>query len=126
MNKRYLIIIAVWVVLCSVNLYAENIDPYNDDSQYTYGENVGWINFEPVYGNGVQVSSSAVTGMVWGENIGWINLSPATYGGVANDGNGNLSGYAWAENVGWINFSPTHGGVIIDADGNFSVASALP
>ena len=27
--------------------FAENIDPNNDDSQYAYGENVGWVNFEP-------------------------------------------------------------------------------
>ena len=26
---------------------AENIDPYDDGSQYAYGENVGWLNFEP-------------------------------------------------------------------------------
>ena len=24
---------------------AENIDPYEDGSQYAYGESVGWINF---------------------------------------------------------------------------------
>ena len=98
---------------------AENIDPYEDSSQYAYGENVGWLNFEPSQGSGVQVSSSHVTGYVWAENIGWINLSPTSYGGVVNDGVGNLSGYAWAENVGWINFNPTHGGVTIDTDGNF-------
>lgn len=99
---------------------AENIDPYEDDSQYAWGENVGWINFEPNQGDGVQVSSSAVEGFVWAENIGWINLSPSTYGGVFNDGSGNLSGYAWAENVGWINFGPTYGGVSIDSEGYFS------
>ena len=27
--------------------YAENIDPNEDGSQYAYGENVGWVNFEP-------------------------------------------------------------------------------
>jgi hypothetical protein len=108
-------------------VFAENIDPYNNGSQYAYAENVGWINFQPVEGSGVQVSSSAVTGKVWGENIGWINLSPTTYGGVVNDGNGNLSGYAWGENVGWINFDPAVSGdtsnqykVTIDADGFFA------
>ena len=84
--------------------YAENIDPYDDDSQYAYGENVGWLNFEPGEGPGVTVSKTQLTGYVWAENVGWINLSPASYGGVLNDGSGNLSGYAWGENVGWINF----------------------
>ena len=26
---------------------AENIDPNDDDSQYAYGENTGWLNFKP-------------------------------------------------------------------------------
>jgi len=101
---------------------AENIDPDNDNSQYAYAENAGWLNFEPGGngGNGAKVTDSTVTGYVWGENIGWVNLHPASYGGVVNDGAGNLSGYAWGENVGWINFKPTYGGVTIDANGNFS------
>ena len=98
---------------------AGNIDPYEDDSQYAYGENVGWLNFEPSEGNGVHVSETQLTGYVWAENIGWINLWPENYGGVVNDGAGNLSGYAWGENVGWINFNPSYGGVTIDAGGSF-------
>jgi len=87
---------------------------------YAWGENIGWINFNPSQGEGVTVTDSAVTGYAWGENVGWINLSP-TYGGVTNDGSGNLSGYAWGENVGWINFNPTGSQVIIDGStGNFS------
>jgi len=27
--------------------YVENIDPNDDGSQYAYGENVGWLSFEP-------------------------------------------------------------------------------
>ena len=60
------------VLLCCGSLYAENIDPYNDGSQYAYGENVGWQNFEPNTGDGVQVASDKLTGYVWAENIGWI------------------------------------------------------
>jgi hypothetical protein len=122
----------VWLVILtlSFNCYAENIDPYEDGSQYAYGENVGWLNFEPnVPGDpcdyGVTVSDTELTGFVWAENIGWINLSPSTYGGVVNDGFGNLSGFAWGENVGWINFDPnvpgdnTDYGVTIDGQGRF-------
>ncbi len=135
MNKRYLIILAVLVLLFCVNLHAENIDPYEDGSQYAYGENVGWMNFEPNTGDGVQVAFDKLTGFVWAENIGWIsmsceNTSSCTTGvnyGVTNDGSGNLGGYAWAENVGWISFSCDNTsscgtvdyGVTIDADGNF-------
>ena len=114
---------AAILVLSFTSAYAENIDPDEDDSQYAYGENVGWINFEPNVTEpnvGATVSSDKLTGFIWAENIGWINLSPRTYGGVINDGTGWLSGYAWGENVGWINFSPSYGGVTIDPDGNFN------
>ena len=116
------LVLAAILVLSFASAYAENIDPYQDNSQYAYSENAGWLNFEPNAAGpnvGVAVSSSKLTGFIWAENIGWINLSPASYGGVFNDGAGNLSGYAWGENVGWINFSPSYGGVTIDIDGNF-------
>jgi hypothetical protein len=108
------------VLLFTVTSFAENIDPYEDNSQYAWSENTGWFNFEPSEGTGVHIYSDRVEGYVWCENIGWLNLSPATYDGVRNDGQGNLSGYAWGENVGWINFSPNYGGVSIDGDGDFS------
>jgi len=110
---------------------AENIDPNEDDSQYAYGENFGWVNFEPNRPEpnvGATVSDSNVTGFVWAEDIGWINLDPDDADpttGIKNDGTGELSGLAWGENVGWINFNPqvpgdsTHYGVTIDHDGNF-------
>ena len=115
------------VLISAVNVsFAENIDPNEDGSQYAYGQNIGWVNFEPSEGDGVHVSKMQLTGYVWAENIGWISLScenTASCGtvnySVINDGSGNLSGYAWGQNVGWINFNPTNGGVTIDADGNF-------
>lgn len=114
------VVISVMVLLLCTTGYAGNIDPNNDGSKYAYGENVGWINFEPLLGNGVTVTDDAVAGYAWSENIGWINLSPVN-GGVVNDGAGNLSGYAWGENVGWINFAPTGAGVSIDpSTGEFS------
>jgi hypothetical protein len=109
---------------------AENMDPNADGSQWAYGENVGWINAQPLGpgGPGVQVGDFSLSGWMWGENIGWISLScanTATCGaasyGVVNDGSGNLSGYAWSENAGWINFAPAGGGVSVDvATGEFT------
>lgn len=125
MNMNYLfgpVLVIGFLTFCCVSSFAENIDPDNDDSQYAYGENVGWFNFEPNVAGpnvGATVSSDKLTGFIWAENIGWINLWPENYGGVFNDGQGNLSGYAWGENVGWLNFGPTYGGVTIDLDGNF-------
>lgn len=112
--------IALLMLTICAGVYAGNIDPYTDGSQYAYGENVGWFNFKPTHGPGVQISDGAVTGFLWQENIGWINLSPASYGGVTYDSAWQLSGYAWGENVGWINFSPAYGGVVVDNDGHFN------
>ncbi|MHC4155718.1 MAG: hypothetical protein ACYST6_12455 [Planctomycetota bacterium] len=124
-----------FVILCCGNLHAENIDPYEDDSQYAYGENVGWLNFEPNQGPGVTVSDADLTGYVWAENIGWVSLSCENTSScgtvnyrVTNDGAGNLAGYAWGENVGWISFSCENTascgtvdyGVTIDSDGEFA------
>jgi hypothetical protein len=120
---------AILLLLCTAVFAQENVDPYDDDSQYAWGENVGWLNLEPGGdgGPGVEVGEFELTGYIWAENIGWISLSCVnTYDcltidyGVANDGTGQLSGYAWGENVGWINFAPTGGGVYIDACGDFN------
>ena len=56
---------------------AENIDPGNDGSQYAYGENIGWLNTQPLGpgGWGVQVDDFELTGWMWGENVGWASLS---------------------------------------------------
>jgi hypothetical protein len=126
------ILVTALVTLCCRSLSAENIDPYEDDSQYACGENVGWLNFEPNRPEpnaGATVSEYNVTGFIWAENIGWINLAP-NYAdpntGVHNDGTGRLSGLAWGENVGWINFDPNvpgdsnDYGVRIDGDGDFN------
>ncbi len=111
-------------LLCPEARAQENVDPLHDGSRYAYGENVGWLNAQPLGqgGPGVNVTDAGLTGYLWSENVGWISLSCSNTGscatvgyGVANDGAGVLSGFAWGENIGWINFSPTGGGVIIDA-----------
>ncbi len=117
------IVIALLLACGATCVAAENIDPAADDSQYAWGENVGWLNAEPANCGdcGVQVNDLDLTGWMWGENIGWVNLSCQNLGwcgtvdyGVQNDRCGNLTGFGWAENVGWINFAPATGGVAID------------
>lgn len=128
------VISIICLLMFCISLQAENIDPYENGSQYAYGENVGWLNFEPNTDDGVQVAFNKLIGFIWAENIGWISMScentascsTVNYG-VTNDGDGNLSGYAWAENVGWVSFSCDNTsscgtvdyGVTIDANGNF-------
>ena len=110
---------------------AETVDPANDNSQFAWGENVGWINAEPSGngGPGVTVSGSKLTGYMYGENIGWINLnctnnatcaSTGSYG-VTNDGRGKLAGYAWGENIGWISFSCANTPATCATTGNYGV-----
>jgi hypothetical protein len=115
--------VTLMVLVGGKSVYAENIDPNEESSQYAWGENVGWLNIEPDGngGLGVEVLDDKLTGYMWGENIGWISLSCENTSdcsrveyGVWNDGSGNLSGYAWGENVGWINFGPSSHGVTID------------
>ncbi len=124
-------ILAVWAFTVSIAGAAENIDPNDDDSQFAYGENIGWVNFEPNLAEpnvGANVTDDYLTGFVWAENIGWINLDPNDADpntGIKNDGTGLLTGLAWGENVGWINFSPTVAGdpnrygVTISGNGTF-------
>jgi hypothetical protein len=102
-------------------------------NHYAYGENIGWIDFNPT-GGSVQVGDNGLTGYAWAENVGWIKLgndnappylnTTSSNWGVVNDGYGNLSGYAYGENIGWINFDPTFSGtdygVKIDTSGDFS------
>jgi uncharacterized repeat protein (TIGR01451 family) len=92
----------------------ENMDPAGTGEQFAYGENVGWINLEPLGGGGpgVEVRDDGLRGWMWGENVGWCSLSclqtancaEVDYA-VTNDGAGNLAGWAWCENAGWISFS---------------------
>ncbi len=104
-GKRFFLVAAIIFLLVTTVHAQEIIDPGDNGSQYGWGENAGWFNFEPAFGGGVIVADTTVTRYVWAENIGWINLSPAIHGGVVNDGSGTLSGYGWGENVGWISFS---------------------
>ena len=41
--NKTLQILGVLLVWITSPALAENIDPYDNDSQYAYGENVGWL-----------------------------------------------------------------------------------
>ena len=98
-------IFLIFSVLTSL-VFAGNIDPKNENTKYCWSENAGWLSFKTDF-SAVNVYQDRLEGHVFSENLGWINLSPQNgFGGVINDGNGNLSGFAWGENIGWINFAP--------------------
>lgn len=101
-------------LLSSTDTFASETDGTIPANSYTWGENIGWINFGATNGN-VHVTDTAVTGFAWSANYGWINFSP-TNGGVTNTCTGTLGGNAWSSGLGWIPFS----GVTINASGKFT------
>ena len=72
MTKLVKISLVIVILILPALIFAENIDPTNDGSQYIWGENVGWINLEPLGngGQGAHIYTDQVTGFMWGENIG--------------------------------------------------------
>jgi hypothetical protein len=101
-HKKFIAIV-VSVVFYSPLFAFASTGTIDSVSKYAWGNDIGWINFNPTNGN-VAVSDSGLSGYAWSQNYGWINLAPIN-GGVMNDGEGDLSGFAWGENIGWINFS---------------------
>jgi hypothetical protein len=107
--------LAALAVAAAIGAFADTIDPNDDNSQFAYGENVGWFNAEPGGdgGSGITLTGTgAFLGYMWGENVGWVNFScvnndtcDAVQYGVAADFAGNVTGYAWGENIGWISMS---------------------
>ncbi len=136
MNNKMLTITAACLVSAILFLSigaasAANIDPYGEGSRYAWGENIGWLSFDPLFGSGVTVTDTELYGYVWAENIGWINLNCENRGTcddvhyrVTNDGSGILGGYAWGENVGWISFSCENNEVCGTADYGVTIGPA--
>ena len=130
-HVRTVLILFSLALVTPITVHGEgNIDPVE---KYSWGENVGWQNWNPGFGEVTVVTngvSGYLTGHIWCENIGWIKLgdgigpyanSGPTDWGVNLDAAGNLSGYAWGENVGWINFDHALCTAAIEpADGRFS------
>lgn len=108
--------IAVWGA-AGLLLTAQAVSTIDPANPYSYGANVGWMNWRGDTNNGAVIGEYVCSGNIYCANIGWINLgngSPAngiqyqnnsaTDYGVNQDGAGNLLGDAWAANVGWIVF----------------------
>jgi hypothetical protein len=98
-----------------------NVDPTN---AYSWGANIGWMNWRGDSANGAVIGEYVLGGFVYGANVGWINLgsyNPANHIQYQNNSatdfgvnfipidasTANLRGYAWGANIGWINFEDT-------------------
>jgi len=110
------------------DLISVEIGKIDCEQKYAWGENTGWIDFNPEWG-GLKIGSNVLAGRIFIKKLGWVYLGDGgprdgyQYSnddrrdyGVNNDGEGNLTGWGWGENVGWINFD----GVGINREGIFS------
>jgi len=102
------VIVGLWN---GVTLAQSNID---SGHAFSWGENIGWLNWRCDPENGAVVGAEYLSGHIWAENVGWIDLGDGhgLYGnsddtdfGVNLLPDGDLDGFAWGENIGWINFN---------------------
>jgi hypothetical protein len=118
--------LAVSFLLALAPLLANGATNINDANAYSWGANVGFLNWRGDVTNGVVIGRYITSGFIYGANIGWINMGDGTpdngirYSNAsATDfgvntiedpsipGEYKLRGYAYGANVGWINFEDT-------------------
>jgi len=96
MNKTKKVIIFLIILsflVLPVILMADNID---STYKYSWGENIGWMNWKPSYGGtdyGVTVYNECLTGYIWAENVGWIKLGDTSCAGGDCCQTGTTKGY---------------------------------
>jgi hypothetical protein len=124
-------LLSTWCLQPSVLLHAATtIDAIN---RYTYGANVGWMDWVADTNNGAVIGLQVCSGNIYSANVGWINLGSGTPAnqiqyqnnsgtdyGVNRDAAGNLRGYAYGANIGWIAFEATGAPKMDLVTGNFS------
>jgi hypothetical protein len=98
----------------------------NNTNAYSYGANIGWMNWRPSAATGVVIGEYVCSGWIYAANVGWINMGsgfPANQIQYSNasgtdfgvnymieatsPGMAKLRGLAYGANIGWINFEPT-------------------
>jgi hypothetical protein len=81
----------------------------------------GVINFKLTGTTPVTIDdTNGIDGVAWGNEIGWINFDPTGPEGLTiNPNTGIISGKAWSQVSGWINFSATGQSVKINNSGEF-------
>lgn len=110
------------LLLLPITAAAAQTNISNTD-KYSWGANIGWINWQGDVTHGALIANKFVSGFIYSANVGWINLGDGTptngtqYSntstsdfGVNVDSTSDpnyyiLTGYAYGANVGWINFN---------------------
>ena len=92
--RQFIIILIIFTFLLSpVFSTADNID---STYKYSWGENVGWMNWAPIYNSteyGVTVYDECLTGYIWTENAGWIKTGDTSCAGGDCCQSGTTKGY---------------------------------
>ena len=91
--KRPITILVIIALFFPILLMADNID---STYKYSWGENIGWMNWKPSYGGtdyGVTVYNECLTGYIWAENAGWIKLGDTSCAGGDCCQTGTTKGY---------------------------------
>jgi hypothetical protein len=114
-------------IFLGLSLIARGGTTINANHQYSYGANIGWMNWlADNAADGVVIGEFICSGWIYAANVGWINFgngmpanniryqnNSATDFGVnygldpTKPGVGILRGYAYGANIGWINFEAT-------------------
>jgi hypothetical protein len=122
MHRRFLAILA-----CAFSLGTSWADStINSTNAYSWGANIGWMNWRPSATDGVVIGEYICSGWIWGANVGWINMGDGTpdnniqYSNTSGTdfgvnyqidpmlpGKAILRGFAYGANIGWINFEST-------------------
>ncbi len=114
------------LLLLALAATAQAASTINSTNAYSYGANIGWMNWKPSAMDGVSIGEYICSGYIYGANVGWINMgngaptnniqysnaSAADFGiNYSIDpmlpGKAILRGYAYGANIGWINFEST-------------------
>jgi hypothetical protein len=108
----------LYVVLAFAPFAAPAATTINPVNKFSYGANLGWVDWRGDVANGAVVGAFVCSGFMYAANVGWISLgdgmpsngiryqnNSATDFGVNHDGTGNLRGYAYGANIGWLTFT---------------------
>ena len=123
MKNKLLITLATILAAAIVAAEGRAATNINDTNAYSYGANVGYMNWRGDGENGVVLGRYIVSGFIYGANIGWIHMGDGTPDNGIHYSNASatdfgvntvtfpdvpdvlyLRGYAYSANVGWINF----------------------
>ena len=124
-NRRLTTMKTIPSLICALllPLFAQGASTINEPEKFSYGANIGWMNWRPSAADGVEIDEYVVSGWIYGANVGWIHMGDGTpanniqYSNASDTdfgvnytidpfspGMAKLRGFAYGANIGWINF----------------------